>query len=270
MTIPFKQGSTAQTYDATTGALIGTLGLQGQANYLNVGLGSGSIPVGVANSGTIATNGTVTLGTALPRIYPAIWLYFPASAVVGDATGGLYFCVMSSTTVGVVYAGKQGVANGVNTAALPFQPFFPTSLVAVTGSNSAYTGSTTETFLVNVTIPPQTLGLQGQVRVTSIQTTNNSAGAKTFKNYLGASQIGQSGSYTTSTGGTQMIAVRNAGAQNFNISTVVGGTSAGAAVYTAVDTSATGTPYIALSATLATATDIAIYEGYMMEMLPKD
>jgi len=270
MTIPFKQGSTAQTYDATTGALIGTLGLQGQANYFPTVLGSGSIPVGVANSGTIATSGTVTLGTALPRIYPAIWLYFPAAAVVGDATGGMYFCVMSSTTVGVVYQGKQGVANGVPAATQPFQPFFPTSLVAVVGSNAGYTGSTTETFLVNVTISPQTLGLQGQVRVTTNQTTNNSAGAKTFKNYLGASQIGQSGSYTTSTGGTQMIVVRNAGAQNFNVSQVVGGTATGAAVYTAIDTSAAGTPFIALSATLATATDIAVYEGFTMEMMPKD
>jgi hypothetical protein len=266
MPITFKQGMTAQLYDAATGDLRGSLGLQGQLNYQPTLLGQGGVPVAVANSGTIATNGAITLGTALPRIYPAIWLYFPASAVVGDATGGLYYCVMSSTTVGVVYAGKQGVANGVG--AVSFQPTVPATLVAVTGSNAGYTGSTTETFLVNVAIPAAGMGLNGSIRVTVNETTNNSAGAKTFKTYLGASQIAQSGSYTTSTGGTQQIQVRNAGTQAFNSSQVVGGTATGAAVYTAVDTSVVS--FIALSGQLATATDNVIVEGYTIELFPKD
>jgi len=268
MPIVFKQGMTAQTYDANTGAVTGTLGLQGQLNFFNQPLGSGGIPVAVAPTGSLNTTGAITMGTALPRIYPAIWLYLPSNAVVGDATGGLYFAIMSSTTVGQIYAGKQGVANGVNTVALPFQPFYPTSLVAPTTTNGAFTGSTTETYLVNVTVPAAAIGLQGQIRVTVNQTTNNSAGAKTFKTYLGASQVGQSGAYTTSTGGTQMIAIRNNGAQNFNSSQVVGGVATGAAVYTAIDTSAT--TFIALTNTSAVATDTAVIEGYSIEILPKD
>ena len=268
MPIPFKQGMTAQLYDGVTGDLRGTLGLQGQLNYQPVILGQGGIPVAVANTGSLNTTGAITLGTALPRIYPAIWLYLPASAVVGDATGGLYYCVMSSTTVGQVYAGKQGVANGVNLVTLPFQPTVPTTLTNAVTTNGAYTGSTTETYLVNVTIPAGAMGVNGSARVTVNQTTNNSAGAKTFKTYLGASQIGQSGSYTTSTGGTQMIQLRNAGTQAFNSSQIVGGTATGAAVYTAIDTSATS--FIAITGTSAVATDVTVIEGYTIELLPKD
>lgn len=268
MPIPFKQGMTAQTYDATTGAVTGTLGLNGQLNFFNQPLGSGGIPVAVAPTGSLNTAGVITIGTALPRIYPAIWLYLPANAVVGDATGGLYFAIMSSTTVGQIYAGKQGVANGVGTVDLPFQPFYPTTLTVPVTTNGAYTGSTTETSLVNVTVPAASLGLQGQVRVSVNWTTNNSAGAKTGKTYLGASQVAQSAAYTTSTGGTQMIAVRNNGAQNFNSSQIVGGTATGAAVYTAIDTSAT--TFMRLTGQIAVATDVCVIEGYSIEAIPKD
>jgi hypothetical protein len=263
MPVAFKQGMTAQTYDAIAGQVTGTLGLNGQLNFFNQPIGSGGIPVAVAPTGTLNTVGAITLGTALPRIYPAIWLYLPANAVVGDATGGLYFCVMTSTTVGTVYAGKQGGATGVNLVTTPFQPSFSSPLVAAVTTNGAYTGSTAEIFVVNVTLPAATLGLQGQVKVTLNETTNNTAGAKTFKTYLGASQVGQSGSYTTSTGGTQSIAIRNNGAQNFNSSQVVGGTSTGAAVYTA-------TSFIAVSLQSAVATDTTILEGYEIMALPKD
>ena len=263
--LTFKPYISAFLSDPNTGDITGVLGTQGQQQYLPRTLGVGGLPVAVANSGTIATAGTVTLGTALPRIYPAIWLYFPASAVVGDATGGLYFCVMSSTTVGVVYAGKQGVANGVTAA---FQPTIPTTLVAVVGSNAGYTGSTTETNLINVAIPADTVGNNGQVRVTVNWTTNNTAGAKTGKTYLGASQIAQSASYTTSTGGSQTISVRNAGALNFNSSQIIGGTATAAAVYTAVDTNVAS--FIGISGTVAVATDFTIVEGYTVEVFPHD
>ena len=60
-----------------------------------------AIPVILAPNGTIATNGTVTLGTALPLVYASAWVRFPAGAVVGGLAG-LYFVKFSSTTVGQV------------------------------------------------------------------------------------------------------------------------------------------------------------------------
>lgn len=272
MPIPFKQGMTAQTYDTATGAnggqVTGTLGLNGQLNFFNQPLGSGGIPVAIAPTGSLNTAGVITIGTALPRIYPAIWLYLPANAVVGDATGGLYFAIMSSTTVGQIYAGKQGVANGVNTSALPFQPFYPSTLTVPVTTNGAYTGSTTETYLINIALPAASLGLQGQVRIVLNQTTNNSAGAKTFRTTLNTTTIGQTAAYTTSTGGTQTIALRNNGSQAFNSSQVVGGTTTAAAVYTAINTAVDA--FIGVAATIATATDVAVIEGFEVLCIPKD
>jgi hypothetical protein len=263
--ITYKPYNSAFLSDTTTGDITGALGVQGQLQYFPRVLGVAGIPVAVANTGTIATAGAITLGTALPRIYPAIWLYFPASAVVGDATGGLYFCVMTSTTVGTVYAGKQGVANGVTAS---FQPTVPTTLVAVVGSNAEYTGSTTATNLVNVTIPAGTIGLNGSARVTVNWTSNNSGGAKTGKVFLLTTQVGVSSAYTSSTGGTQMISIRNAGTAAFNSSQVVGGIATSAAVYSAVDTAAA--TYIGIQGTVAVATDFMVLEGYTVEVFPHD
>ena len=265
--ITYKPYNSAFLSDTSTGDITGALGVQGQLQYFPRVLGVAGIPVAVANSSAagILTAGTFTLGTALPRIYPSIWLYFPANAVLDDATGGLYYCVMTSTTVGTCYQGKQGVADGVTTA---FQPTIPTTLVAVVGGNAAYTGSTTATNLVNVTIPAGTIGLNGLVRVTVNWTSNNSAGAKTGKVFLLTTQIGVSSSYTTSTGGTQMISLRNAGTAAFNSSQVVGGIATSAAVYSAVNTAVA--TYIGIQGTVAVATDIMVLEGYTVEVFPHD
>ena len=60
MPIPFKQGMTAQLYDTSAGQVTGTLGLNGQLNFLNQPLGSGGIPVAVANTGSLNTTGAIT------------------------------------------------------------------------------------------------------------------------------------------------------------------------------------------------------------------
>ena len=263
----FKPYNTAFATDVNTGAVTGVIDVNASTQYFPRTLGESGIPVMVANSGTIATNGTVTLGTALPTTYAAAFCYFPASAVSGDATGGIYYVVFSSTTVGVVYAGKYGVANGVGSVA--FTPVIPSgTLVAVTGSNSGYTGSTTETNLVNVTLPAGAMGNNGQIVITSNWATNNSAGTKTGKNYLSTTVIGTNSSYTTSTGGSSMNSIRNRGVLNVQSTQLIGGASASGHVYTAVDTSAS-VP-IVISGTIATATDNVILEGFTVQLFPKD
>lgn len=264
--LTYKLANSAFLTDTTDGAITGALGSQAQVQYFPRILAASGIPVMVANSGTIATAGVVTLGTALPAQYRGCFMYFPASAVVGDSTGGIYYVDMdTSTTVGTVYAGKNGVANGVTTA---FSPQVPTTLTAVVGSNSAYTGSTTATNLINVAIPAGAIGNNGVVRVTVNWTTNNSAGAKTGKTFLATTQVGQSAAYTTSTGGTQMIGVRNRGVLNVQTAQIVGGTATGAPTYAAVDTSAA--TYVGIQGTVAVATDFTIVEGFTVELLPKD
>jgi len=263
----WKQYNSSLVSDVDTGDITGVLGTQGQVQYFPRTLSASGIPVMIANTGTIATNGTVTLGTALPTTYAAAFVYFPASAVSGDATGGIYYVVFSSTTVGVVYAGKYGVANGVGSVA--FTPVVPSGpLTAVTGSNSSFTGSTTETTLINVALSAGDVGNNGQIIVTANWACNNSAGAKVGAVYLGGSAVGSSSSYTTSTGGSSMNSIRNRGVLNVQTSQLIGGASTGASVYTAIDTSIDKS--ITITGDLATATDYIILEGFTVELLPKD
>jgi hypothetical protein len=263
----FKPYNTAFATDVNTGAVTGVIDVNATTQFFPRTLSESGIPVMVANSGTIATNGTVTLGTALPTTYAAAFCYFPASAVSGDSTGGIYYVVFSSTTVGVVYAGKYGVADGVGSVA--FTPAVPSgTLTAVTGSNSAYTGSTTETTLINVTVPAGSMGNNGQIVVTCNWATNNSAGAKAGVVYLGGTAVGTASSYTTSTGGSSMNSIRNRGLLTKQVSQLIGGASTGANVYTAIDTSADKA--ITITGDLATATDNVILEGFTVELLPKD
>ena len=266
-TLAWKEYNSAFVSDVNTGDITGVLGTQGQVQYFPRILSESGIPVIVANTGTIATSGTVTLGTALPTTYANAFVYFPASAVSGDSTGGIYYVVFSSTTVGVVYAGKYGVANGVG--AVAFTPVAPTgTLTAVTGSNSSFTGSTTETTLINVTLPAGSMGNNGQVVVTANWSCNNSAGAKAGAVYFGGTVIGTSSSYTTSTGGSSMNSIRNRGVLNVQSTQLIGGASASGHVYTAVDTSAS-VP-IVISGTIGTATDNIILEGFTVQLFPKD
>lgn len=89
----------------------------------------------VAPSGTVAVDGTITLGTALPATFSGgLWLYLPAGAIVSGAAAW-YWADMSSTTVGVV-RGSQGGA-------------------ALVGSASAYTGVTAEAtaYTCNIATP---------------------------------------------------------------------------------------------------------------------
>jgi hypothetical protein len=266
MSLNFKQYNTAFATDVNTGAVTGVIDVNAETQFFPRILAASGTPVMVANTGTIATNGTVTLGTALPTTYAAAFCYFPASAVSGDATGGIYYVVFSSTTVGVVYAGKYGVANGVGSVA--FTPAVPTgTLTAVTGSNSAFTGSTTETTLVNVTVPAGSIGDNGQVIVITNWATNNSAGAKTGTVYLGGSAVGSQASYTTSTGGAITNSIRNRGVVTAQSSQAIGGVVAGS-VYTAINTAASTS--ITITADLATATDNVILEGFTIELFPQD
>jgi len=265
--ISWKAYNSAFVTDVGSGDVVGVIGEQGQVQYFPRILSASGIPVIVANTGTIATSGTVTLGTALPTTYANAFVYFPASAVSGDATGGLYYVVFSSTTVGVVYAGKYGVANGVG--AVAFTPVVPSgTLTAVTGSNSSFTGSTTETTLINVTLPAGDIGNNGQIVVTANWACNNSAGAKVGTVYLGGTAVGSASSYTTSTGGSLMNSIRNRGILNAQSSQLIGGAATGASVYTSIDTATDKA--ITITGDTATATDHIILEGFNITLNPKD
>lgn len=121
----------------------------------------------VAPSGTVAADGTVTLGTALPAVLSSgVWLYFPAGAF-STAPAGWYWATMSSTTVGTVYASQGGAP--------------------VVGSASAYTGVTSKITAYTVEFYAPNEGESVTVRVPCLFSA--STNAKTCKLEIGATQL---------------------------------------------------------------------------------
>lgn len=136
---------------------------------------------GIGPSGTVASDGTITLGTALPAVFAQIMLYLPAGAIVGGAAD-FYAVEMSSTTVGVVRSGFGAAA--------------------LVGSAAAYTGVTTEVTLASYALMLP-LGKGALCRFAASHT--NSAGTKTSRvkfngtqvyTVSGTTAVGQAGAVT--------------------------------------------------------------------------
>lgn len=184
---------------------------------------------GIAPSGTVAADGTLTLGTALPAVFAAgLWLYLPAGAIVGGAEG-FYWTDMSSTTVGVVRAGQGGAA--------------------LVGSASAYTGVTTEVTAWSSSVDAGRLGIR---RIEAAAIHANNANVKSFRMRFGAAQCAlASGASNTSSVLNVFLQRISAGLQ---VTTNAGATGASGvmAVTTTDDTAAQA---ITITLQVATATD---------------
>jgi hypothetical protein len=227
-------------------------------------LAQDGIPAGLAPNGTVATNGQITLGTALPRTYSVgIWLYLPAGAVSGGAAG-LYWCVMSSTTVGQVYTNFADTSLG-------FVPYTPTgTLVNAVGSNAAYTQTTsTNIVLIKGAVPANSMGIKGSLRSIQQFSCINNANAKSVQLQFGASNIIYNAGVATSNGAQTLATIRNCGATNSqvaNYNSLTGlGTSTNIGYYsndTTVDQP------IQVSANISVATDYIIFEAGSLEVLP--
>lgn len=221
-------------------------------------LGQTGIPVVIANTGTVATNGTVTLGTALPLTYPQCWLYLPAGAVVGGLAG-FYYAVMSSTTVGQVYASYTATMT---------QPFVPPVLVAAVGSNAAYTGATgADIQLGAATVPAGQMGATGALRYHGFFSHNSTAGNKTEKLKLGTGVVVSSVA-TTTTGLTvsKKVHNRSAAVQVIQASLETGALVSVAPTLLTIDTAADA--LASFTGQLATATDVCVLECWSIELLP--
>jgi hypothetical protein len=210
-------------------------------------LAQSGVPFGIAPSGTIATNGTVTLGTALNLTYSGgIWLYFPAGAVVGGAAG-FYWVVMSSATVGVVYTDASAAK-------------------IVVGSNAAYTGVTTEVTAASVALPANVIGPNGSLCVNVQASTNSTAGAKTVRTKLGSATVGTD-AVTTSLALGVYRTINNRGGVARQVSGPVSSAGVGTAVVeSTVDTSQAQAFTITLQK--AAATDTLVMESMALELYP--
>lgn len=159
----FKLGNEAELLLEKRGGgyeKVATVPIGSQA--LTVRNSGGGVVKGIAPSGTVAADGTITLGTALPAAFAEIALYLPAGAIAGSSEG-FYFVEMSSATVGVVLDRLGGAA--------------------MTGSGSAYTGATSEvTLRSEVLVGAENFAINAQFSV------SNSVGTKTGRLRIGTSQ----------------------------------------------------------------------------------
>ena len=239
-------------------------------------LAQSGLPVVIPSSSAagIQAHGTVTFDTALPTglgtTNTRCWCFFPAGAVSGDATGGLYYCVLGSTTTATVYAGKQGGATGVTAA---FTPTVPAALTAVTGSGAAYTQTiSTLITLAAISVPGGAMGPNGQVAYMHQVRFSNTATGKASQVSFGSSGLGTIsgfGSQDAFSGGgfitNQARQTSQAVVSSQNALPFFGGAISTA--YTAIDTTASQLLTFALRLNTA-ASDNAVLETFSIQVLP--
>lgn len=222
-------------------------------------LAMGAIPCVLANSGTVATNGTVTLGTALQLTYPQAWLYLPAGAVVGGSAGW-YYTIFSSTTVGQVYTNYR--ASMTQPVALGAAG----TLTAAVGSNSGYTGVTTTIQMAAAVIPAGLMGATGAVCLTGYWAHNSSAGAKVAGILFGGSTVLTS-SQTTTLGINLTKTVHNRSASSQLIRVAVDNQIAQSVAPTLLSVDTTAEVTASLTGSVAVATDTMVLESFLIELL---
>lgn len=229
-------------------------------------LSQSSIPVGIAPTGSVDANGALTAGTALPATYSSgIWLYLPAAAAFTLSPAGIYYCVMSSTTLGTIY--NITLAAGTT----PYKPsaaaLTAAAIVDARGA-TAYTGATTAVALVTFPVAGGMIGANGSLEVSFEGSHPTGAGTKIYA-IKGDTATWLTTTATTTTGALWSFTVRNEGSQAVNVSTAATaqGNGTRGLLLTAVDTSADFN--MTLNGTLNTATDYMIYEGYTVKVLSK-
>lgn len=127
-----------------------------------VTLHRGGIPLIGLSSGSVAANGAISGITALPRIYPDAYCYFPANILATSIAAGWYYCTFSTTTAGVAFLDTY--TSGV--------PTIPTSPTPVTDGKGAFTGDTSEEVGIIVSIPALAANSVTRYEV-FVETTNN-------------------------------------------------------------------------------------------------
>lgn len=225
-------------------------------------LAQSGVPVCLAPNGTVATNGIVTLGTALPTTYSGgIWLGLPAGAVSGGSAG-LYWAVMSSTTQGQVYTALADTASA-------FTPYVPSTLTNAVGSNSAYTQVTSEITAANITLPGGALGANGILLTTLATSFPANTNSKTvFVKGAGTPWLSFAQNHPSGQNSLLDFRVSNRGTgrQNSTNWTPYNSISPNADVNTEVDT--TVDVSVIITGQLAVATDYLVFENLSLLVQP--
>jgi len=222
---------------------------------------SGGVPVYLPSSGTIGNNGSLTLTTALPLIYPNVYLYFPVDTIAAGVAAGLYYCQMSSTTVGTIF-------NNTYTTGVPSIPASPTAFVT-TGPGVYVQTTGANITLVNATILGGSMGINGAFKAHFRYNYLNSAGTKTIGLYHDSSIVFGT-TATTSASIDVLSKATNAGIENsqyVNNTGLLNAVSSIVPTINSIDTSANS--ILKSIGQLAVATDFVGVTQYLFEQYPR-
>lgn len=203
-------------------------------------------PTGTINTGS---SGNITFGTAANRTYTeGLYVYLPSIATTPAITAGFYWCVMSSTTVGTLYASKGGAAINFTVGA-------------------GYTGVTS-----SVDLPAQTLkgGVMGSYRrlsISGILSVTNNANAKTTSIRFGGSAAG-SATFASAASWPFSANIQNKTASLQHVQPAISGTGAGSTSVTTINTASDQTYNPYLSGGGSTATDWWIVDCWQAVLFP--
>ena len=230
--------------------------------------GQSGVPVLNPPSGSVGNNGALTLGTALPGTYTSLYVYFAAGQVYSGSVAGLYYVVMSSSTLGTIY-------NNILGNAFATIPASPTPIVA-TGPG-AFTGYVVdERILLQIELPGGTLGPNGALYLRAQMTFSTDAG-QSASLHIGATPDNPASTTlwhnvaAASNGGMGFDSkLTNRGVQNKQIATAVAGSYdlglSSSNIYYTIDTSVRN--YLQVCGYIGTATHYAILEAVAVEILP--
>lgn len=162
---------------------------------------------------------------------------------------------------------------------LPTPRVLARSFVAIPRNSVNDATDANETQLVAVTIPANTLGANGFIRVTGMWSYTNSATTKTMRVRFGASGAGTGGtgyhsqSATTTASQMQQTIIGNRNATNSQVGPTSAGTggwstSATAFVTSAVDTTAAAEVHFGCLFGGAASAQTITLEGYVVEVFP--
>lgn len=228
-----------------------------------VKLGQSTLPFVVLPSGSFGNNGAyTTVNAAQATAYPNAYCSVPAGAIATGvpAAQTWYYCTFSTTQAATLF-------NNTYTSGTPTIPGSPTAFATTgPGAFTQTTGSNIAAYTLS--IPGNTIGLNGGIKVIIGKSNNNNANNKTIGVTYGAFTV-VSAATTTATGGAGFAGFFNRGVANVQFSpatTTLVWNMSGTPGYGAVDSTAAQNLVINLQ--LATATDALVLESAVIKLLP--
>lgn len=223
-------------------------------------LAASAIPFIIAPTGTMANNGAITLGTALPTTYANAYVFLPASAISAGSATGWYFAQFSSATLGTVF----------NNTYVSGTPSIPAPTAFVTTGPGAYTGVITLQNAVAINIPGNSMGPNGTIRYALTMTVPNNANNKQVNAAYSTLAVSTT-LVTTNPAASVMRSFSNRGATNSQVTDGGPGMlgpalSGGVPQFATIDS--TQTQVFAFQAQLAVATDYIVIERFLIEVIP--